>query len=68
MEWQPIETAPLDHPLMVAEGQAVGEAHHCGRDGWYWAGNDPTDSWGGQIYPTHWMPLPTPPQNALEPK
>lgn len=61
MSWQPIETAPLDTPVIVFDAPAVGEARHIEDHGWYWAGNDPTDVWGGQIYPTHWMPLPEPP-------
>lgn len=70
-EWQPIETAPAvdGNPCIVAvpnynnktiknPPMLVGEAHAV--DGvWYWAGNDPTDSWGGPIDPTHWQPLPT---------
>jgi hypothetical protein len=67
-EWQPIDTAPPPsdgEALLVAVSpfadeireSVVGEARRY--DGvWYWAGNDPTDSWGGPITPTHWMPMP----------
>lgn len=63
MSWQPIETAPLDKAVLVAYDVCVGEAAYHGEDeGWYWANNDPTDSWGSRIYPTHWQPLPAPPE------
>lgn len=62
MIWQPIETAPVDGTyVLVADGQTVGEAKFHEGEGWWWAGNHPTDSWGSAIYPTHWMPLPSPP-------
>lgn len=62
-KWNPIETAPNESAVLVAVGGAVGEAFLRGKDGWWWAGNDPSDSWGGQIYPTHWQGLPeAPPQ------
>lgn len=65
MTWHPIETAPLDGTsVLVAEGRAVGEAKYYERDGWRWAGNDPTDSWGSTVYPTHWQPLPMPPETV----
>jgi hypothetical protein len=60
-EWRAIETAPLDTPVLVSEDNNVGEARCHWDEGWYWAGNDPTDSWGGRIYPTFWQPLPAPP-------
>jgi hypothetical protein len=69
MKWLLIDTVPDDQAysgVIVAEGNAVGEARHFGeKEGWYWAGNDPTDSWGGRIYPTHWMPLPSPPKTTV---
>lgn len=69
--WLDIESAPKDRPVIVAvERQGdpkwvVGEAHYY-EDGeaWYWAGNDPSDSWGGPIYPTYWQPLPAIPAHA----
>jgi hypothetical protein len=63
--WQPIETAPKDGTRVLAW------------DGWsvqtleYWDGNE---EWG-QVgdsdrltvsYPTHWMPLPSPPKDGGE--
>lgn len=72
MEWQPIETAPKDGQEIILYGemrQPKGispkrediEAHvFCG---YYFAG-----LWqcGGVYiaYPSHWMPLPPPPQGA----
>ena len=62
MNWQFIESAPLDGThVLVTETNAVCEARHIVGEGWYVAGNDPTDVWGGPICPTHWMPLPAPP-------
>lgn len=65
-EWQPIESAPHTDGFACIvsvpnEGPEpyVGEAHFVDVAGWYWAGNDPTDSWGpGAITPSHWVPLP----------
>jgi Lar family restriction alleviation protein len=67
--WQPIETAPHNDGFACIvsvpnEGPQpyVGEAHFVDEEGWYWAGNDPTDSWGpGALTPSHWMPLPSSP-------
>ena len=66
MKWRPIESAPTDgRAVLVAEGAAAGEAKFHEGHGWWWAGNDPTDAWGRQVYPTHWMPLPEPPMQQL---
>ena len=60
-EWKPIETAPKDGMVMV-----------CGKwdngDVWYNFGNclevgGPYGDWDIDLDPTHWMPLPTPPQD-----
>ena len=68
MNWQPIETAPKDgtHILLartdsewVCQGRYV-----CDDKGWYELNNDASDHWGGEIYPTHWMPLPEPPKDG----
>ena len=69
MSWQPIETyrPEVDPPdVLVSEGQAVGEARYHNERGWWWVNNDPTDSWGGQIWPDHWMPLPAPPPRPAQ--
>ena len=70
--WQPIETAPPSYTfVIVAEPvnapdeplrYAVGEARYIDGEGWYWVNCDPSDSWGRQLFPSHWMPLPAPPE------
>lgn len=66
MEWQPIETAPADTDVLVwCRGwPSGGEARFWPREGWHIANNTPSDSWGSQIHPTHWMQLPPPPDIA----
>ena len=61
--WQPIESAPRDRPVIVTNGEAVGEARYLESDGgWWWAGYHPTDAADGYVWqPTHWRPLPAPP-------
>lgn len=68
MTWQPIETAPKDRPILVARGEymAVVEwedyaVELCDGVGWRDMGDM---GWGGMIgvHPTHWMPLPDPPE------
>lgn len=64
--WQPISTAPTDGTCVIVstiEG-CVGEAKCYDGDKWYWAGFDPTDYVDGSVYPSHWMPLPEPPEAA----
>ncbi len=57
--WQPIETAPKD--LDDDEAWYLGFANGCGliqwtQDGW-------CDTAGSQCQPTHWQPLPSPPES-----
>lgn len=68
--WRPIDMIPdpqitpvLGAVQLDSGDFAVGEMHQT-EVGWYWAGNDPSDSWGGQIYPAYWQPLPRPPLKA----
>jgi hypothetical protein len=61
MEWQPIETAPRDMPVLIWDDQCVVAGCSKLTGAWFVA-----DTYGfcedGQIYnPTHWMPLPPPP-------
>lgn len=67
-KWRVITTydkASCPSSVLVATEHGVGEAmqHDDGAYGsWYWVNTYPTDVFGpGQIYPTHWMPLPEPP-------
>lgn len=69
--WQPIESAPKDGtPVLVVENidgrQVVGEAYCCPDDeSFYWAQESPHDyPEPDKIFPTHWMPLPSPPVRA----
>lgn len=73
-EWQPIETALKDRPVIIqvtdeTRDPIVGEAQwHDDGDGgdWWWANTSPGDYYSGPISemnfgkPTHWMPLPLP--------
>jgi hypothetical protein len=61
MEWQPIETAPKDGSfVLVTSEKWFGD---CDVAGWHFGmwriSADPESC---PIYPTHWMPLPPPPE------
>lgn len=61
-EWKPIESAPKDGTMVL-----LGNAVHAWRTagGWREAHQDWWDSRdeeGCEFPPTHWMPLPDPPQ------
>lgn len=66
--WRPIETYPGNgDPVLVRSGKSVGEATYYPDAspydaGWWWAGTHPTDATDGRVYPTHWQPLPAPPE------
>ncbi len=80
MKWQPIETAPKDGTAVLVmrndwPGSPTGHATECNGHNTYVA-----EWWGGEnrwvcymdmvqdpacpITPTHWMPLPEPPQEG----
>ena len=78
MEWQPIETAPKDGKAVLLykpDERMVGEYTIAGywgewpghEDGWIACDGKPQGYYsnvagGRQGYPTHWMPLPPPPE------
>jgi hypothetical protein len=64
-QWQPIETAPKDYcTALVADSETVWLAWYSDHDGdWHDATQD--DSNHDEVYPTHWMPLPDPPSEAI---
>ncbi|MEH3063829.1 MAG: hypothetical protein PGN33_14170 [Methylobacterium radiotolerans] len=60
--WQPIETAPKDCAVvLVALNGCTTAARHFEDHGWYEINSHWTDAWGGEIWPSHWMPLPDAP-------
>lgn len=59
--WRPIETAPDDGSRILVFDPRLIEAHRVeirGADGGFWRWNAST----GGTNPTHWCPLPPPPQ------
>jgi hypothetical protein len=71
-KWQPIETAPKAAGVQVllagdgygGTGYVVSGYYDEDRDGWWEANTHWTDAADGQVYPTHWMPLPAPPTTS----
>jgi hypothetical protein len=65
--WQPIETAPKDHSLILLSGldedgvKVVDMGHWESFSWWHGEHSDPEWSWTYENQPTHWMPLPEPP-------
>lgn len=57
MTWQPIETVPeeLSKNVLLWDGEDV-------RLGFYWPRYEKFYSGFDVVYPTHWMPLPKPPE------
>lgn len=54
MKWQPIETAPKDGVFIISDGEKASV-------GW-WYGQLLTGWLPADHKPTHWMPLPEPPE------
>jgi hypothetical protein len=72
--WQPIETAPKDQPvLLFGRQQPHGMVHWLGHFVFsgHWDSVDEAwvshgSTWDGPFYvPTHWMPLPPPPASLI---
>lgn len=71
MEWQPIETAPMDGTsVLLTAGKAVWQGHYIanrppGEPPYRWNEYGPRWTRSGLaeigFFPTHWMPLPEPP-------
>jgi hypothetical protein len=65
MTWQPIETAPKDTDVLVFAEDTIGIAkfyvyvYYKPKGMWAWD-VEPDH----EIHPTHWMPLPAPPEVA----
>lgn len=60
-EWQPIETAPKDTHILVGPTKRMGICVAIFTDLDGWETETPSQYWS--IYtPTHWMPLPAPPE------
>lgn len=59
MEWQPIETAPKETDVLCFIGN--GRFIVAGKFNRGWLVYD--DPFGDPYYPSHWMPLPEPPQD-----
>lgn len=65
MEWQPIETAPRDTMILAGnsrEGYTTLANFDHDREEWWEANTHWTDAHSAPLYPTHWMPLPPPPE------
>ena len=64
MEWQPIETAPEDgtRVLLFKAGRKVCMGKYVPAD-WNWCLEGWKNSNGNFFNPTHWMPLPQPPND-----
>lgn len=60
-EWQPIDTAPKDKPILGSGNGYVYEMEWSDVEGW----NDPAER---QMRPEFWMPLPEPPKHFCKSK
>ncbi len=69
MKWQPIETAPKDGTVVILadDSSVYPQGWWRMRKGWVFLdtnveGPDYTNGWVKGYGPTHWMPLPDPPE------
>lgn len=60
-EWQPIETAPNDEGILVAYDSGIISLVDADDNDFCWRPYDGIRTPGREA-PTHWMPLPDPPQ------
>jgi hypothetical protein len=62
--WKPIETAPIDGTTVFATNWRLGQRGMVSFNGSEWEMVDglTNQPMGVGFYPTHWMPLPEPPQ------
>ena len=68
MEWQPIETAPRDGTrviLAALDEFYVRVAEGYFDDEWFWSTDSYRELGREGISPTHWMPLPEPPNTKM---
>ncbi|WGR59952.1 DUF551 domain-containing protein [Paracoccus ferrooxidans] len=69
-DWQPIETAPRDGTkidLWTGYNERIADSMWLNGRGWVFWGTDGFESPGWEKVfpaPTHWMPLPQPPEDA----
>lgn len=74
MKWEPIETAPQNGTQVLLFGKLDGEIHGDFGDPVICVGSKPhgqwyldnTDCYAVYCEPTHWMPLPLPPQDQRQ--
>lgn len=62
MTWQPIETAPRDGTMVLLWHRNADGATAGWMLGWFDQFHEWENMCGGLLEPTHWMPLPDPPQ------
>jgi hypothetical protein len=74
--WMTIDSAPKDRTPVIVwwDDRTVGEARYIPEGdahdyGWWWANTDPGDYFSERLSPepSHWMPLPAPPNVAASP-
>ena len=70
-QWQPIESAPMDGSQLLVAGKGWTETDYIvsayyseEHRGWWESNTHYTDAADGQVYPTHWMPMPAAPAAA----
>jgi hypothetical protein len=63
-EWMDIETCPIEEPVLVVLDGIVQHAvlFRYGDESWFDASCDPWED----FHPSHWMPLPPPPETSCK--